>query len=152
MNKYNSIYEIEKKLNGGTLRKDQLFEIAERLLRLDIQKQVNDTDLRSLQWSLSLKLEEYGSSGIIDNQMRYAIKLATYPGKLSYEEMHKLFTLCDVIYALEKLSLKFDISLKILFEKTVKDVLNKEKNMAMLVAQDKIEDWKSQFWWYKIIS
>ncbi|MBG6130180.1 hypothetical protein IWQ47_001737 [Aquimarina sp. EL_43] len=94
------------------------------------------------------RLFEWGLNDILNTQFRYAIRIANSEGVLEYEEMHKLFSLCDEIYALEILGISFDNSVKSEFITSVRKRFANERKKASMVAQDKIETWKSNLWWY----
>lgn len=81
-------------------------------------------------------------------QAEYALKPAESKSDLEYEEMHKLFSLCDEIYALDFLGLPLDVSLRRRFEQGVMRRFERERQKARNVAADKYEWWKEGIWWY----
>jgi hypothetical protein len=150
MNKKQLFLSIEKKLNENTLSKYQALDVAEGLFFL-IQNDY-ESEKANLNELQSKFLEILNRSSILDliqSQMNYAIKIADSPGELLYEEMHKLFSLCDTIYTLEYLGLNSDNHLKESYEKSIKMRFMREKKKAKMVAEDKLEDRKIDFWWYK---
>lgn len=86
--------------------------------------------------------------GLIDTQARYAKSLASSPGKLLYEEMHKLFSLCDEIRALRYLGLATATAEYEELEAALRERFSTEREKAKLVAQDKAEIWNRDSWWY----
>jgi len=96
-------------------------------------------------WELA---SEPGIENSLDHQLRYATRLAQSGGLLLYEEMHKLFSLCDQIYALQTLGLRVTPEKLASFESAIRGRLVQQRKMAKLVAEDKLEDWKRELWWY----
>jgi len=84
----------------------------------------------------------------LTNQVNYAIRIASHSGELEYEEMFKLFTLCDSINAMQILGLKIDEQSKSEFEAALKERFRRDKKKARMVAEDLVEDWKKDWWWY----
>lgn len=93
-------------------------------------------------------LENNGLSDVLHQEINYAIKIAQSEGELEYEEMHKLFSLCDEIMALRNIGLKVDDSVYEKYIKVLRYRFSKEKKKARFVAEDLYEDWKKYYWWY----
>ena len=106
----------------------------------ETEKLKSDFVPRLLYWDLE---------NILDIQINYALRLAESSGKLEYEEMHKLFSLCDEIHALEFVGLNVDDEKKMAFLSSLRDRFKLEDRKAKLVCEDKVEDWKKNLWWYK---
>ena len=87
--------------------------------------------------------------GVLDHQMNYANRLSYDKWDLEYEEMHKLFSLADEIWALKALGLPFSRSLYAKFEKGLRHRFEREPGKARLVAEDRVDDWNRDRWWYK---
>lgn len=85
---------------------------------------------------------------IIDVQTNYALNLINSDSKLEYEELHKLFSLADEIFALNQLGLNSNFSKQKEFEVAFKKYLESD-GRGKLVAEDKVEKWKKNLWWYK---
>lgn len=150
MAKKQNFLSIEKKLNESTLSKHQVLDIADDLfLLIQIDDELEKNLLNELRSTFLETLTRLNMLDLMQNQMNYAIKIAEAPGKLLYEEMHKLFSLCDTIHALESLGLNSDDHLTELYETSIKNRFVIEKKKAKMVAEDKFEDRKSNFWWYK---
>jgi hypothetical protein len=79
---------------------------------------------------------------------QYAMQIAKQHRNLEYEEMHKLFSLCDEIMSLKSLGLEIEESLYKDYEDALRDRFLIEKKKARLVAEDKVEEWKKDYWWY----
>ncbi|WMJ72293.1 hypothetical protein RCC89_18825 [Cytophagaceae bacterium ABcell3] len=86
---------------------------------------------------------------LLDIQIEYAVQLMDHNSKLEYEEVHKVFSLVDEIFALKKLGLKTDFLCHI-YEQKLKIFLQKEFTRAKMVVEDRWEDWKKDWWWYRI--
>jgi hypothetical protein len=84
---------------------------------------------------------------ILENQIEYALRLMKYNVHLEYEEIHKLYSLADEIFALDNLGILVDVYID--FEQSFKKFLREEPRTKM-VAKDKFENWKKDWWWYKI--
>lgn len=95
------------------------------------------------------RLVDWELSDVLDHQMTYAIRLSGWDGELLYEEIHKLFSLCEEIHALKELSLPFSVELYEQFEKSVRMRFQLEPGKARMVAHDKKEDWNVNLWWMK---
>jgi len=86
---------------------------------------------------------------LVAHQMRYAVRIADAEGPLLYEELHKLFSLCDEIHAMIALGLNANAELAATFEDAVRRRLLKiQRREARMVAQDKSAPWKASWWWY----
>lgn len=85
---------------------------------------------------------------VLADQLDYASRLATAPGPLLYEEMHKLFSLADEIHALRGLGgVADDVRLR-RFDSELRIRLAAQAGPAHLVAEDRAEDWNRDLWWY----
>lgn len=82
-------------------------------------------------------------------QVNYAMRIANSDGNLEYEEINKLFSLCDEIHALHYLGLDIDCNLKVKYEESIQYRFDKENIKAKMVAKKRVEHWKQDFWWYK---
>ncbi len=89
------------------------------------------------------------NKNLLYRNVEYAVRLAEHPGELMYEEMCKLMSLCDNIFALEYLGFEFDKPLKLKFESSIANKLNKEKKIAKYAKETMVEEWSKDFWWYK---
>jgi len=102
----------------------------------------------SLHEKFMANLNRWDPEGLLRGQVDYATKLANWPGELLYEEMHKLFSLCDTIQALEGLGVEPRPELAESYAAAVRNRFTREPHKARLVAEDKLETWKAGFWWY----
>ena len=116
------------------------------LYKLEQPANFRDQDLVSV---FRNKLTSCGLDDLLVRQVMYAIRIADSGGELLYEEMHKLFSLCDEIQALDYLGFELDGSLRIQYEKSIRLRFEREKTKAKMVAEDTVEKWKEEFWWYK---
>ena len=102
------IKSIENKLETPVKLTHQAATIAFELFMLMIREIKPDTKVQHLFGRFFEQLSVWGLEDLIEIQADYAIRISSYNGKLEYEEMHKLFSLCDEIYALECLGQKLD--------------------------------------------
>ncbi len=79
----------------------QVTTIALELFLLLIHSKKTDQDVKSLRASFLALLPVWKFEDITNIQANYAIRIADEKGQLEYEEMHKIFSLCDEIHALE---------------------------------------------------
>ncbi|MEM7105929.1 MAG: hypothetical protein AAF502_22530 [Bacteroidota bacterium] len=150
MDKKRLIKSVEKRMNGMVKLPHNASTIAYELFVLSYCfKQENDPEVKMLREVFLEKLKDWAFNDLLKRQVNYAIKLATANGRLEYEEMHKLLSLCDEIHALEYFGLYFDPILKQEYEEAVRNRFSNEKLKAKMTAIDKVEDWQKQFWWYK---
>ena len=89
-----------------------------------------------------------GLEELLTTQMLYAMRLADLSGPLLYEELHKLFSLCDETHALRTLGFQADPTLHERFEQAVRLRFHRQSAEARLVAEDKAATWSVDLWWY----
>jgi hypothetical protein len=94
-------------------------------------------------------LNQNNLNNLLEENIKYAIRLIEYPGKLEYEEMHKLISLCDENFALKELGLFIDNSIFLEFEKKLKNKILSER-ILFSVINEKFEEWKKDIWWYNL--
>lgn len=95
-------------------------------------------------------LQREGITDLVGEQVAYALRLASYDGDLGYEEMHKLFSLCDEIEALRALGLMFSDGDRRALMSALEQRFGREPRKARLVAEDRWEEWKREWWWYAV--
>lgn len=140
---------IQERLKKSHLYPHQVASLGEDIFILKNRLgRLNNREYEVILKDYTKLLDKLGLQDILLNQIQYAIRIAKSQGELEYEEMHKLFSLCDEISALKNIGLKVDESIN----KTLKDALEYrfqlERGKAKLVAQDKFKDWKKDYWWY----
>jgi hypothetical protein len=127
----------------------QASAIATRLYKLSNVHQLADDDrVVALQQRFHDVLEQAELPNILGNQLEYASRLASAPGPLIYEEMHKLFALCDEIHALRSQGFRADDALVRQFEDDVRRRFAAQPKEAMLAAQYNVKKWNRTLWWY----
>ena len=150
MNKKSLIKSVQEGLTRDIKLPHQACSIAYEIFLLGYAlKLEGDSDVKGLITAFVTSLSNWELDDLLIRQVGYAIRLAEADGKLEYEEMHKLFSLCDEIYALEFIGLNFDNDLKIDFEESIRRRFTQEKKKAKLVSEDKAENWQKELWWYK---
>lgn len=144
------VQSIKERLDEEVRLPYQATDIAYDLFLL-MQKKENSSgsQIRELVSVFLHKLYDWGLDDVLKRQVEYAIRIAESDDELEYEEMHKLLSLCDEIYALEYLGLNIEDKIKQYYECAVRNRFHRERKKAKLAAQDKAEEWKKEFWWYK---
>ncbi|WP_339683443.1 hypothetical protein [Gimesia maris] len=94
-------------------------------------------------------IEVHNFQDVLQRRIEYAIKLASAERDLLYEEMLKLFYLCDEIESLITLGLEVTQSEKNSLDQALKERFVKERRCARIIANQNCEPWNSQWWWYK---
>lgn len=97
-------------------------------------------------------LPAWGLEDLLQRQTDYAIEIASAEGALEYEEMHKLFSLCDEISALQALGLKSDSAQRSRLEAAVRQRFDVQRRVAQLVAEDRAEGRSTDKWWFAALS
>lgn len=144
------IESIKRQLRRDVRLPHQASAIACDLLVLARQLgQSGNPEVRDLTSEFTDRLRHWGLSDLLVRQVNYAIRIAASEGRLEYEEMHKLFSLCDEIFALECAGLEMDQSLRDKFERSIQLRFDQERSKSKLVAGDRVEPWNKDFWWYK---
>ena len=93
-------------------------------------------------------LPAWNMTDLLAHQMSYAQRLADSEGPLLYEEMHKLFSLRDEIHAMRVLGLPADDGALAAVDAALRRRFAAESNKARLVAEDMVERWNRELWWY----
>jgi hypothetical protein len=139
---------IEKKIEGSIKFPYQAATIAFELFYLRIQDTKTNLKLESLLKKFLEKLSTLGLDNLHIIQADYAIRISNYGGKLEYEEMHKLFSLCDEIHAMDYLGLKLDQNKKRELEESLRSTFLRDKKNANIAAHQNVELWNKNLWWY----
>jgi len=108
-----------------------------------------DPRIRDLGRRFEVAMRATGLKDVLSNQLRYAIRLARAPGVLSYEEIHKLFSLCDEVHALRALEFTADAQLIADFETGVRARFAAQHVDAQVAAAHCVEPWSQNLWWFK---
>jgi hypothetical protein len=107
-----------------------------------------DPRLLQLDEAFHRVVRDAGLEDLLNHQLGYAIRVADAPGDLSYEEMHKLFSLADEIHALRELGFEADDSLVGRFEETLRRRFASQPRETRVAAQQNVEPWNQPLWWY----
>ena len=119
-----------------------LFELAH------VHGLVDDPRFTQLRGAFDGAVAAAGIDDLLAHQLRYASRLAAAPEPLTYEEMHKLLSLCDEIHALRSLGFSSEPALIDRFEADVRDRFVRQRREAHLAAEDKALPWNRTLWWY----
>jgi hypothetical protein len=85
---------------------------------------------------------------LLTNQARYASRLASAPGELLFEEMSKLFSLLEEIYALRTMGYHADASLLQQMDDDVRARFAAQRKLAQVAAQSGVQEWSRSLWFY----
>jgi hypothetical protein len=107
-----------------------------------------DPRVRGLQEQFRAIADTGPCQDLLSHQLRYGSRLASAPGQLLYEELHKLFSLADDVHALRALGFSADQSLVERFAADLRARFAAQPWPARLVAQDRAQDWNRSLWWY----
>ena len=107
-----------------------------------------DRRVRDLGERFEAAVRAAGLEDVLSSQLRYAIRLASAPGRLIFEEIHKLFSLCDEIHALRALGFTADAQLFADFEASVRARFAAQRADARTAAKHGVEPWSRNLWWF----
>lgn len=143
------IQEAEEAL-ARTLRLPyQASAIALLLYELSNVHQLADDDrVVALRQRFQDAIEQAELPNVLVNQLDYASRLASASRPLIYEEMHKLFALCDEVHALRSQGFHADDALMRQFKHDVRSRFAAQPKQARLAAQHNAKDWNRSLWWY----
>lgn len=142
-----SVFEILSELSESTpLRSTQLSLLAEKIVAV-LERDFPDKERLAdqLKRRFVLRLAQSCTTGdrLLSDSMRYATRLSAFPGDLSYEELHKLYSLCETVEALQALGfLVAKRAAEMEFKKSLSERLARDRNAAILVAEDRSESGK----------
>ncbi len=129
----------------------QASAIAISLFHLQRSEPGDDTRVVELMRVFRQRLEEAGLGNILERQLKYASTLAVSPGRLSYEELSKLLSLCDEIHAMKSLGFYANKDMVDQFESAVRQRFVLQLADARLAAQDRVDDLSAHKWWYSML-
>jgi hypothetical protein len=107
-----------------------------------------DPRVRDLGRRFKTAVQGAGLESVLSSQLRYAIRLASAPGRLMFEEIHKLFSLCDEVHALRALGFAADTQLLADFEASVSSRFAAQRADACVAAEHDVEPWSRNLWWF----
>lgn len=140
---------ICKKLKKQNLRPGQVASLGNSIFRLkNVYKKLNDKDYQNFLNEFMQLIEKCDLHILLERQMEYALKLAKAGRELIYEEMFKLFCLCDEIVGLKGIGFEVDGSLNNELKEALRERFKREPKKAKHVAEDLNENWKKDYWWY----
>lgn len=93
-------------------------------------------------------VRNHGFLDVVDHQIGYATRLVQREDGLLYEEVHKLFELCDEIESLRGLGFVTNATQFAHFQSDLRRWFESNSRVARLVAQASFEEWKKGWWWY----
>lgn len=129
------IKNVQKKLEAPVHLPYQASVIGYDLFLLSyLLKLSKDPQVKDFISTFIYRLQAWGLNDLLDRQVNYAIRISESENNLEYEEMHKLLSLCDDIYALEYIVLKFDKNLKTRYEESIRKRFRLEHKKAKIIA------------------
>lgn len=94
-------------------------------------------------------LTEAGFPDLPEHQIRYAMRIADPShAPILFDEMFKIFSLCDEIHALQMLDLQVGEELYAEYKETLRARFSLQKRDASHAAQKLVERWSKELWWY----
>jgi hypothetical protein len=136
-------------LSGTIMRSDQCLELATNLYLLEhVHGRARDPRVEEIHRMFRRATVDGGCAGVLDEQLRYGSRLASAPGSLEYEELHKLLSIADHVEELRALGLEASAPAIARFEADLRIRLGGQAEQARLVAEDRAEDWNRTRWWY----
>jgi len=140
---------VREKLKRQYLRPAQVAALGNSIFRLkNVYKKLSDEEYHDFINEFVKLIEKLNLHDLPDGQIKYAIKLAETERELLYEEMFKLFCLCDEIVGLKGIGFEIEETLDNELKDALRYRFKREPKKARLVAEDLYEDWKKDFWWY----
>ena len=109
----------------------------------------DDREIQGLRSKFIASLTDWDLCDIVERQMNYTIRIIEHPSSLEIEEIYKVFHLCDEIYGLEQIGLSAQPELKEAYSKSLKHLFSKERRRARIAAEDTVDDWSRNLWWYE---
>ena len=140
--------EIRRAIDRGAALPHQAAALAMQLFLLRLDPEENRSESQRLVDEFFRCVPLWGMEDLLSVQVEYARRLAASPGTLEYEEMHKLFSLCDEIQALKELGMRVTAAEMDNLEAALQARFRAEPKKARLAADDKVEDWTRESWWY----
>jgi len=96
-----------------------------------------------------IRVSQLSLEDLLEHHIEYVLSLATAKRDLLYEELHKVFSLCDEIKALRFVGYSIDGPRMAQLNAALQNLFGREADRARMVAEDKCESWKSDWWWYR---
>ncbi len=145
--------DLKKDLARQNLSIGSIAGLSDTLFYLkNICKAINNEEYNILLNKYMKLIETLNFQNVLENQIKYAIRLAEFDGAFIYEDMFKLFCLCDEILSLRSVGFKVEEPLNKHLIDALKYRFKKEPKLAKIVAEDLYEDWKSDYWWYSDVA
>jgi hypothetical protein len=141
------IDEARRTLSRRSARPRDASMVAKALFLLEVHGRGEDPRVIDLRGRFH---ETFGGmeGEMLPSRIRYASRLASPPGELIYEEMHKLFSLLDDVYALRATGYSADQAALQQMDADVRARFAAQPEMARLVAEDRVKGWNRSCWWY----
>lgn len=93
-------------------------------------------------------LVESNCTDVLAQEFEYAISLALADGDLVFEEMCKLYALCETTVALSRLGLSCDAGLTAALPRALRVRIGRQRGVANAAAETTRRGWSKDFWCY----
>lgn len=140
------IHAVEREIGRPIIAAHQAGALAAKLLRL--RDGVEPEHFKRICREFHARVRSAGLDDVLQRELTYATRLASAPGQLAYEELHKLLALCDEVYSLQLLGFSAPDALRVDFESSVRSRFEQQREAARMAAKDRVEEWKKGWWWY----
>jgi hypothetical protein len=128
---------------------EHVADLATHVYRLSLScGQQEDSEIPRLIDAFHAYVNDHKCEDAAGTQMEYAMRLIRAKGGLIYEEIHKLFYLCDQIESLKHVGMNVDEQEYRTFQEEMRKWCKRNARGARLVAEDCVEDWNENWWWY----
>jgi hypothetical protein len=139
---------MEETLAQGFVSRHEASAVVMNLRRLLDAAGPNDSAVTALRTHFDAAVRAAGFDDLASTQAAYAMRLAESSGELSYEEMHKLFSLTAELDALQRLGYSPTPAAKDALQVAVRARFAAQRRLARMVAADRVEDWSRGLWWF----
>ncbi len=143
------ITSIKADLNRASFSPNRGASIGLDLFLARAVDELPEAQTAGLLSTLSQRLAECETENLLVNRLEYALRMAA-PGQLEYEEVSKLFSVCNEIHALTELGFEAPKRLSEEFEAAVRGKLASIRRISSMVAHSTVADWNRDLWWYKV--
>ena len=119
--------EIIQRLNGPIRLYANMANIAAEIFYLKNVLGCNSEVMADVMQIFHQRIVELEFDEILNHQMQYANRLIGYKGKLEFEEINKIKSICDEIHALKMLDFKADDEIELEFKNNINKI---SKNLS----------------------
>lgn len=144
-----SIQSIRAALDRQPRNRHDAAALGYELLSYLRQHCADDRMKDELRRAFQQYIQRHSFDDLLAQHVEYARRIALSAGDLLYEEMLKLFYLCDEIKALSSLGFVIDATEEKALADALRERFAREPRKSQTVAEQNVELWKSDWWWYE---